>query len=106
MKITWTVKFVSETTFLWDNRLAKVYIIIEEYAEKYPSSYLIDFIWDKTEQATRVIEGDLVTVQVNSRVSEYKGKHYGNLSWRAIKKENKVNKETWLSTAYGDDLPF
>lgn len=98
MKLTGKITFVSNETTgesakgIW----VKKYMIIQEETEsQYPNMWKID-MFNKTEN---INVNDIVTVDINGKVNEYQGNHYGSLNLWKIE----VNKKAEVAN---DTIPF
>jgi hypothetical protein len=61
---------------------SKTSVVIEEVADKYPASILID-AFNKQTEIDKITEGCTVTAHYTTSASEYKGKYYGsNNLWK------------------------
>ncbi len=84
-----------------EKQTPKQSIRVEETEGEYPNAMFIDFFGKKVSELEKVNVWDAVTVWVNFKSSEYKGRFYNNLSGRSIK----VDQE-WFAKPIDDSLPF
>lgn len=99
MKFTGIIKKKLEKKNIKAN-LIKQDILLEEIADKYPSTMLVSFFNDKLKLIEDKNEWDTITVHLNHKATEYKDNYYNNISaWR-------VEKEEWAISEQEEDLPF
>lgn len=93
--------------------------IVIETEEKYPQKIKVDFTQGACDLLDKVNVGEIATISVNIRGTEYQGKYYVNLvGWKITTDENKVkevqNEVVGHDASKGsdpmdlasDDLPF
>ena len=101
-KITkkWTLQQV------WKNNLDKISLLLEEVNDKeYKASIKVDFLKDIAREVNENYKKWMhVSVDLNSRVSEYNWKYYNNITWWRINQTKTDEQSTPLDTA--QDLPF
>jgi hypothetical protein len=87
---------------------SKTSVIIEEVADKYPASILID-AFNKQTEIDKITEGCMVTAHFVPKVSEYNGKFYGSNSlWKfdEVSSGAKPKQAEPFPTETSGDLPF
>lgn len=76
-------------------------IRVEETEGEYPNAMFVDFFGKSQPLLDEVNVWDIVTVSVNVKCSEYKGRWFTNLGWWKIEVNSK-----WGEVSWWDDLPF
>ena len=77
-----TVKIIKDTEQVSD-KFKKRTVVITTPDEKYPQDVAVEFTQDNCAKLDAVSLGEEVTVTFNIRGSEYKGRHFVNLSgWK------------------------
>jgi len=109
MQIKGQVIHKSEITTVWQKQLEKQFIVIKEveHEEDYKNNALaIDFLWDKIDMLKEVEKWDIITVDYNTSVNEYKDKFYNSVrAWKVeVSKPDTSEGKFWESEE--DDLPF
>jgi hypothetical protein len=109
MELTGKIIVISDTEQLGNNGFTKRQLVIET-AEQYPQKIAIDFVKDKCAILEHFKLNDNVTVAINLRGSEYKGKYYVNIQgWKIAKNSNDIevlNAEVISENKENNDLPF
>ena len=84
--------------------MRKLTFVVEEVSDKdYKGSLAIDLIKDKVDMMNDFKVGDMVSVAVNFRATEYNGKHYNGITaWRI----SKTDGSSKGGSSSDDDLPF
>ena len=103
MQVQGRIKVIGLTEQVGDNFSKRLLVV--ETEETYPQQLPIEFVKDKTAILDKYAVGDSVTVDVNLRGSEYKGKYYANIQgWKIEKTGNQPP----VDNGSGDDsdLPF
>ncbi len=109
LKFTGIVTFVSKEEIVWDKKIPKMYIVLEEEDKEYPSSIRIEFYNSEKVMMVRAIKvGELHTVLYNTRVNEHWWKHYMSANARKLVKRKKKSETDFddVPSAKNDDLPF
>ena len=84
MKLEGTIKLINDTETFYSGFTKRVIVLTTK--EQYPQEVAIDFVRDKTTILDSYKVGDEVTVAINIRGNEYKGKYYVNLTgWKITK---------------------
>ena len=107
MKFTGRIEFISPVQLVGEKRHEKQYFIISDEKGEYPNRLLIEG-FNKKEEFVKLKLGNIVEIDYNAKVNEYKGRHYCSLSLY------KVNVNETISTpdpfqngnSDDDDLPF
>ena len=100
MEIIGKIALIGQTEQVSDNFTKRLLVV--ETDETYPQKIAVEFVKDKTAVLDSYKVGDTVTVDVNLRGSEYKGKYYVNLQgWKIVGSNGGGN-----TGAYKDTLPF
>lgn len=91
---------------VWKNNLDKISLLLEEVNDKeYKASIKVDFLKDIAREVNENYKEWMhVSVDLNSRVSEYNWKYYNNITWWRINQTKTDEQSTPLDTA--EDLPF
>jgi|TARA_R110000744_G_scaffold244247_1_gene361143 hypothetical protein len=107
MEITGKIKIINEAEKKSDKFTLRSVIITTD--EKYPQELGIDFFNEKVNELDKFKIGDNVSISVNLRGNEYKGKYYTTINgWKCAellgnqvtnKQQNPAREET-------ADLPF
>ena len=110
MQYTGTVKFIWPKETIGVNDLEKQTIVLEEETDReFKGGLAVDFWKEKTELINNVKVGDLITVHINTRVSESKtqpGRYFNSITgWRLEAGANNENKAS-SKKEENDDLPF
>ena len=98
MKFTGVVKVITPKESGDKNGKAweKQSIVIEEVADKYPQSVLVE-AFNKTEEVAKIEVGDTVDVLFNVSAKEYNGRYFGS---------NGLWKFDNIVKAVKEDIPF
>ena len=100
MEISGRIVLIGETEQVGENFSKRLLVV--ETADTYPQQLPIEFVKDKTTILDNYKVGETVTVDINLRGSEYKGKYYANIQgWKIAKSDGTPKDDN--ST---DDLPF
>lgn len=84
-----------------EKQTPKQSIRVEETEGEYPNAMFIDFFGKKVAELEKVSVWDIVTVWVNFKSSEYKGRFFNNLSWYKVEVNSK-----WVEDSEENNLPF
>ena len=108
MKFTGKIEFISPIQLVGEKQHEKQYFIISDEAGDYPNRLLIEG-FNKKEEINKLKVGQIVEVDYNAKVNEYKGKHYCSLSLYKVKvdEKNSATPDPFQNGNSGDDeLPF
>lgn len=101
MQVQGRIKVIGQTEQVGDNFSKRLLVV--ETEDTYPQQLPIEFVKDKTAILDKYKVGDSVTVDINLRGSEYKGKYYANIQgWKIEKSEG----ATQQPEDDGSNLPF
>jgi hypothetical protein len=101
MEFTGRIINITPIEKIGDKQTPKFTMVIEQLTDnKYPSSISVDVRGEKTQRHKEYQEDNVVTVSLNSKAREYKGRRYNSLSAWKIEKENHID------NAEESDLPF
>ena len=110
MEINGLVHLIEETQEVGSNGFTKRLLVVETQ-EQYKQTIPIDFVKDKTALLDSYTVGDSVSVSINIRGNEYKGKYYANIQgWRIESVDETPQQEQAAAqpvmNVHQDDLPF
>lgn len=106
MEYTGKVKFIGEKEVIGDKKLEKMTIVLDEETDReFKWGLAVDFFGDKIALTEWIKLNDVITVYLNTRVSESKtqpGKYFNSISsWKVVK-----DKEETKEGTENEDLPF
>jgi len=90
MEVKGKIEFISALEKGTDkngNEYEKAYFVLSDEIGQYPNKYKVE-LFNKTNLMAGVAVGALVTIQFNSGVNEYEGKHYGSNSLWKLELQN------------------
>lgn len=97
MDFTGKVTHKTNKELVWEKQSPKQSIRVEEVTDKeYKNAMFVDFFGKSQPLLDEVNVWDIVTVSVNVKCSEYKGRWYTNLSGWAIKVEQQAMPENQM----------
>lgn len=83
IKIKGTIKILGETQSIGEKGFLKREMVITTQDEKYPQDLKVEFIKDNCAKLDAFSAGEEVTVSVNLKGSEWKGKYFVSLTgWK------------------------
>lgn len=101
MEFNGKVTHKTKKELVGEKQSPKQSIRVEEVTDKeYKNAMFVDFFGKSQPLLDEVNVWDIVTVSVNVKCSEYKGRWYTNLSWWKIEVNSKWVEDT------SDSLPF
>jgi len=83
----------------------KAYFVLSDEIGQYPNKYKVE-LFNKTNLMAGVAVGSLVTIQFNSGVNEYEGKHYGSNSLWKLELQNALPQESNATVATNPNAPL
>jgi len=105
MELTGTIKLIQPLQEFPSGFYKRVMILTTE--GQYPQDIAIEFAKEKADLLDKVYQGDRVTVGIDLRGNEFKGRYYVNVSgWRIDKQEAGQALERLEQNGGGDDMPF
>ena len=108
MTITGTVETVLPLQ-TFDSGFTKRVLVVNT-GEPYPQTIPVEFTKDNTSKLDGLTEGQDVTVAINLRGNEYKGKYYANIQGWKLDAGEPVSHEPSAAVAgaddANDDIPF
>lgn len=105
MTLTGTIRFIQPIQEFPSGFYKRVMILTTE--GQYPQDIAIEFAKEKADLLDKVYQGDRVTVGIDLRGNEFKGRYYVNVSgWRIDKHEEGQLPEQPQQDEGGDDMPF
>lgn len=106
MELQGTIKVIGETQVLGEKEFKKRQVVISTN-EKYSQDIPVDFVQDKVDVLNSYKIGDSVTIGINLRGSEWKGKYYASIQgWKINKEEGTTPAPVENNGAEPDVLPF
>ncbi len=109
MQFTGKIIKITPEELVGQNQIKKVTFVVEEPGEMEDykrNSMAMDILGDKTEMIKEYKEGDMVTVSINFKHSEYNGKLYNRINAWRIERADGESAPAPAADSGGDDLPF
>ncbi len=106
MDFTWKITLIWKEEKVGQNDMPKLTFVVEEVEKQYPSSIAIDLIKDKTKMIEKFAVGDVVTVSMNFRTNEYKGRHFTSINAWKMNSWDGWKASTPAQTSDDSLLPF
>lgn len=108
MDVIGKVIVIGQTETVGSAGTFKKRLIVVETAEQYPQMIPVDFVQDKCGILDKYKVGDEVTIGVNMKGNEYKGKYYISLNgWKISKSDDPTSAvDKYSEPEPSDELSF
>lgn len=88
MQFTGTITHITPIEHIGEKETPKFTLVLAEQDVEYPKSLAVDVRGDKTQWHDQYAIGEEVTVSINHKSREHKGRHYNSISAWKIEKTN------------------